>query len=55
MGTAHIVFGRYINYSTGGRNCSSNHIDFLVDKFTVIATFPDGRKLTTVRDCKLFI
>jgi len=49
LGTAHIAFGRNIDFPTGGRNNSANHMDFLVDKPTIFALFPDGseRKLTS--------
>lgn len=49
MGTAHIAFGRNIDYPTGGRNNSANHMDFLIDKPTLVAFFPDGKGAEIVR------
>ncbi|MDH5770706.1 MAG: aminopeptidase [Candidatus Bathyarchaeota archaeon] len=43
FGTAHIAFGRNTDFPTGGRNNSSNHMDFLVNKPTIKVLFPDGR------------
>ena len=44
LGTAHIAFGRNTDFPTGGRNNSTNHMDFLIDKPTIFALFPDGSK-----------
>lgn len=44
LGTAHIAFGRNTDFPTGGRNNSANHMDFLVNKPTIYAIFPDGGK-----------
>lgn len=52
-GTAHIAFGRNIDYPTGGRNSSANHMDFLIDKPTVVAILPDWREHTIVRGGEL--
>ncbi|MDQ1279548.1 MAG: hypothetical protein QG670_810 [Thermoproteota archaeon] len=43
-GTAHIAFGSNIDYPTGGKNNSANHMDFLMDKPTVVASFSNGRE-----------
>jgi len=43
FGTAHIAFGRNTDFPTGGRNNSTNHMDFLVSKPTVRVLYPDGR------------
>jgi leucyl aminopeptidase (aminopeptidase T) len=51
-GTAHIAFGRNIDYPTGGKNDSTNHMDFLMDKPTVTAVFPDKRQIEIVVDGK---
>jgi len=51
-GTAHIAFGRNIDYPTGGKNSSANHMDFLMDKPTVTAVFPDKRRKEIVVDGK---
>lgn len=43
-GTAHIAFGRNIDYPTGGRNDSANHMDFLIGEPTVTVGYADGRE-----------
>jgi leucyl aminopeptidase (aminopeptidase T) len=43
-GTTHIAFGRNIDYPTGGRNDSANHMDFLISEPTVTAGYADGRE-----------
>ena len=52
-GTAHIAFGNNIDYPTGGKNNSANHMDFLMDRPTVIAVFPDGREQKIVVDGRM--
>lgn len=52
-GSAHIAFGRNIDYPTGGKNNSTNHIDFLMSEPTVIVGFPDGKGIELVRDGRL--
>lgn len=49
-GTVHIAFGRNIDYPTGGKNDSANHMDFLMGKPTVTAVFPDRREKKIVVD-----
>ncbi|MCW4037648.1 MAG: aminopeptidase [Candidatus Bathyarchaeota archaeon] len=53
-GTAHIAFGRNIDYPTGGANDSANHMDFLMSEPTVVAVFPD-EKIELVRDGRIII
>lgn len=45
-GTAHIAFGRNVDYPTGGRNDSANHMDFLIGEPTVTVGYADGRERT---------
>ena len=52
-GTAHIAFGRNTDFPTGGRNNSSNHMDFLVNKPTIKVLFPDGRSQEIVVNGKV--
>lgn len=52
-GTAHIAFGSNIDYPTGGKNNSANHMDFLMDRPTVMVVFTDGRELEIVVDGKI--
>lgn len=49
FGTVHIAFGDNIDYP-GGKNTSSNHMDFLMDKPTVKATLKTGEVLTLLAD-----
>lgn len=53
FGTAHIAFGRNTDFPTGGRNNSSNHMDFLVNKPTIKVLFPDGRSQEIVVNGKV--
>jgi len=53
FGTAHIAFGRNTDFPTGGRNNSSNHMDFLVNKPTIKVLFPDGRSQEIVTNGKI--
>jgi len=52
LGTAHIAFGQNIDYPTGGKNDSANHMDFLMDKPTVTAIFPNKKQKDIVVDGK---
>ncbi len=49
LGTAHIAFGRNIDFPTGGNNNSANHMDFLIDEPTIYAVFPNKneKKITS--------
>lgn len=53
--TAHIAFGRNIDYPTGGKNNSANHMDFLMREPSVAAVFQDGRKLNLVADGEIVV
>ena len=53
FGTAHIAFGRNTDFPTGGRNNSSNHMDFLINKPTIKVLFPDGRSQKIVVNGKI--
>jgi leucyl aminopeptidase (aminopeptidase T) len=53
-GTAHIAFGRNIDYPTGGANDSANHLDFLMSEPTIVAVFPDEKR-ELVRDGRVII
>jgi len=54
-GTAHIAFGRNTDFPTGGRNSSSNHMDFLINRPTVEVAFPKGRSEKLVVDGKIVV
>ncbi len=53
--TAHIAFGRNIDYPTGGKNSSANHMDFLMREPNVVAVFQDGRRLNLVVDGEIVV
>lgn len=53
-GTAHVAFGRNIDYPTGGQNTSANHMDFLLAAPSITAIFP-SRELKIVKDGKIII
>jgi len=53
--TAHIAFWRNIDYPTGGKNNSANHMDFLMRESSVTAVFQDRRKLDLVADGKIVV
>jgi len=53
FGTAHIAFGRNTDFPTGGRNNSTNHMDFLVDKPTIKVLYQDGRSQEVVVNGKV--
>ncbi len=49
LGTVHIAFGDNSDYP-GGKNTSSNHMDFLMNRPTVRATLKTGEELTLLAD-----
>ena len=53
-GTAHVAFGRNIDYPTGGQNTSANHMDFLMSAPSITATSA-SRELEIVKDGKIII
>ena len=54
LGTIHFAFGHNTDMP-GGRNVSSNHMDFLVSKPTVKVIWKDGGKKTVLREEKFEI
>ncbi len=52
---AHIAFGRNIDYPTGGKNSSANHMDFLFREPTIAAVFEGGRRTDVVVDGKIVV
>jgi leucyl aminopeptidase (aminopeptidase T) len=53
-GTAHVAFGRNTDYPTGGKNTSTNHMDFLMAFPSITALFPT-EELEIVKDGKIII
>ncbi len=53
FGTAHVAFGRNMDFPTGGKNNSANHMDFLIREPTIRVTFADGRSQEIVIDGKI--
>jgi leucyl aminopeptidase (aminopeptidase T) len=54
-GTVHFAFGRNIDYPTGGKNTSVNHMDFLISEPSVVAFFADGREVELLRDGQILV
>jgi leucyl aminopeptidase (aminopeptidase T) len=55
LGTVHIAFGRNVDYPTGGRNDSANHMDFLIGEPTVTVSYADGRERTILDEGTLSV
>jgi len=55
FGTAHIAFGRNTDFPTGGRNNSTNHMDFLVNKPTIKVLYQNGRSQEIVANGKVIL
>lgn len=55
LNTAHIAFGRNIDYPTGGKNASGNHMDFLVDNPDVSVVLEDGEKIDLLIKGKIVV
>jgi hypothetical protein len=53
-GTAHVAFGRNTDYPTGGKNASTNHMDFLMAYPSITALFPT-EELEIAKDGKIII
>jgi leucyl aminopeptidase (aminopeptidase T) len=53
-GTAHVAFGRNVDYPTRGQNTSANHMDFLMSVPSITA-ISDSRELEIVKDGKIII
>ena len=53
-GTAHVAFGRNIDYPTGGQNTSANHMDFLMSVPSITA-ISASRELELVKEGKIII
>jgi hypothetical protein len=55
FGTAHIAFGRNIDFPTGGNNNSANHMDFLIDKPNVNVIMDNDIQIEIVSNGKITI
>jgi len=55
LSTAHIAFGRNIDYPTGGKNNSANHMDFLMNRPNVTVFFQDSRELDLLVDGEIAV
>jgi aminopeptidase len=53
-GTAHVAFGRNVDYPTGGQNASANHMDFLMSAPSLTA-ISASRELEIIKDGKIII
>lgn len=53
-GTAHVAFGRNVDYPTGGQNTSANHMDFLMSAPSITAVSA-SRELEIIKDGKIII
>jgi len=53
FGTVHIAFGRNIDFPTGGKNNSANHMDFLIERPTVNVIMEDNTLREIVSNGKI--